>query len=329
MNDYPGTSNSQKMKTSNSKYKQKLNYIKNLIREYVHENAALLDELEEVQVQIIIRREERKFLLKKLCEYEPQTALDVQAHAKKIVSSKDVTTTHSNEPKKIKKNVTYSASSRKKKIQTCRKKIIQPIPVDSCGKPTFPIELGRLTIHSLGDVVFDKPDFHVQDAIYPVGFVSTRIYGSLRDPTVQCVYTCKVSCINDLPQFEISSDDGLLPITGYSPDACHSLLLQKINDALSLNVVSTRPRGNEFFGLSHPIVLNLIQSYPGTRKCTNYKWNRFEISKNSEPHNEDNDAGLSFEYLQRSINFCKYKMAPDILKKPDDFLIAKNLKRNH
>lgn len=38
----------------------------------------MVDELEEVQVNIIIRKEERKYLLRKLCEYEPQVALEVQ-----------------------------------------------------------------------------------------------------------------------------------------------------------------------------------------------------------------------------------------------------------
>lgn len=46
------------------------------------ENAALVDELEEVQVNIMIRKEERKYLLRKLCEYEPQVALEVQNCAK-------------------------------------------------------------------------------------------------------------------------------------------------------------------------------------------------------------------------------------------------------
>ncbi|KAJ8975328.1 hypothetical protein NQ317_008314 [Molorchus minor] len=64
------------------KYKEKLALLKQTIRDYVHENAALVDELEEVQMNIIIRKEERKFLLKKLCEYEPQIALEVQNAAK-------------------------------------------------------------------------------------------------------------------------------------------------------------------------------------------------------------------------------------------------------
>ncbi|CAH1971485.1 unnamed protein product [Acanthoscelides obtectus] len=69
------------------KYKQKLLYLKQMIREYVHENAALVDEIEEIQMKIIMRKEERKFLLRKLCEYEPQVVLEVQKASKDSVSS--------------------------------------------------------------------------------------------------------------------------------------------------------------------------------------------------------------------------------------------------
>ncbi|XP_015834846.2 transforming growth factor beta regulator 1 [Tribolium castaneum] len=300
------------------KYKEKLNYLKQLIREYVHENAALVDELEEVQTKIIIRQEERKFLLRKLCEYEPQVAAEVQNLAKAGFNQAACLDT-----KKGKKRPNADSDRKSKSRKNCRarKKIVQPVPLDNTGRPIFPIELGNLTIHCLGEVVSDRIEFHSEDVIYPVGFISTRSYGSLDDPTVKCIYSCKISEVNGLPRFEIEMDDNLSPIVGDTPDVCHSLLLQKINDALSLNVVSTRPRGNDFFGLSHPTVLNLLQSFPGSRKCVNYKWNKFEVSRSGDIYTEDNDAALSYEYLQRSINFCKYKMAPDILQKPSDEFI--------
>lgn len=309
-------------------YRQKLAVLKRMIVEYVHENAALVDELEEVQTQVIIRKEERKLLLRKLCEYEPQVAVEVQSAAR----GGPPTPTAVNDIKKNKKKPSEvsgvstserrasTSKPRRPSVKSNKKKYVQPIPLDITGRPIFPIELGRLTIHSLGEVVSERPEFHSEEAIFPVGYVSTRIYGSLKDPIIRCVYTNKISDDNGLPRFEIACDDGSPPIVGDTPDVCHSLLLQQINDALSLNVVSTRPRGNEFFGLTHPTVLHLIQSSTGTRKCTNYKWTRFEVSKSAEPTPDYNDAGLSYDYLQRSINMCKYKMAPDVLQKPSDFM---------
>lgn len=121
-------------------------------------------------------------------------------------------------------------------------------------------------------------------------------------------------------RFEIASDDNCPSIVGATPDVCHSMLLQKINEVLSLNVVSIKPRGNEFFGLTHPTVLNLIQSSPGTRKCVHYKWSKFEVSKNGDQYCEDADASLNYDCLIRSIDYCKYKMAPDVLQPPSNSL---------
>lgn len=89
----------------------------------------------------------------------------------------------------------------RKSSSKSRKKVVQPVPVDHNGKPVFPIELGRLTVHSLGEVVHNRLDFHSENAIYPVGYVSTRVYGSLKDPTQKCIYTCKISDMNDLPRY--------------------------------------------------------------------------------------------------------------------------------
>lgn len=94
-----------------------------------------------------------------------------------------------------------------------RKKLVQPIPLDSIGRPVFPIELGNLTIHSLGEVIFDRNEFHSEDAIYPVGYVSTRIYGNLKDPSSKCIYTCKISDSNGMPRYEKSTHCFLFSIS--------------------------------------------------------------------------------------------------------------------
>lgn len=63
-------------------------------------NAALVDQLESVQVQTIIRKEETKFLLKRLCQFEPHTESEVQAAARGSAGPSNVTPV---ETKKVKK----------------------------------------------------------------------------------------------------------------------------------------------------------------------------------------------------------------------------------
>jgi len=42
--------------------------------------------------------------------------------------------------------------SKKRKLADGSRKLVQPIPLDSSGRPVFPIVLGGLTIYSLGEV---------------------------------------------------------------------------------------------------------------------------------------------------------------------------------
>lgn len=73
----------------------------------------MVDELEDVQVNIIIRKEERKYLLRKLCEYEPQVAQEVQNCAKDGPTPRpNNTTTSSNS------NSDNNKKSRKKHLES-------------------------------------------------------------------------------------------------------------------------------------------------------------------------------------------------------------------
>ncbi|XP_044733512.1 transforming growth factor beta regulator 1 [Chrysoperla carnea] len=293
---------------SNLKYKKKYFELRNVIKNLVYENAALCDLVTDIQEKVNLVKEERKFLLLKLYQFDPSLL--------NISNPPDVN-------KKIKKRTNSDTPdikpSKRKPVLKIKKKLVQPIPLDSTGRPVFPISLGDLTIHSLGEVLTDRPEFHSEDVIYPVGFVSTRIYGSAKDPEKKCVYTCKIFDGGNGPKFEIAADSDLeAPIVGMSADYCHTQLLLLINSTIQEQVVSTRPKGNEFFGLTHSTVLNLIQSSPGTRKCVNYKWSKFEVSKHSEPITDDNDATLSYDSLQRSITFSKYHMVPEIKEEPPD-----------
>jgi F/Y-rich N-terminus/PHD-like zinc-binding domain len=52
--------------------------------------------------------------------------------------------------------------------------------------------VGSLTVHSLGKIVQDVDGFHVEDYIYPEGFVSTRIFWSMISPRTRTVYVLKI-----------------------------------------------------------------------------------------------------------------------------------------
>ena len=55
-------------------------------------------------------------------------------------------------------------------------------------------------------------------------------------------------------------------------------------------------KGPEFFGFCHPSVQHLIQSMPGARKCSQYKWLKFEVKKEGQMYMEA-DAAVSYSTL--------------------------------
>ncbi|XP_054260828.1 transforming growth factor beta regulator 1-like isoform X1 [Macrosteles quadrilineatus] len=304
------------------KYKRKYKFMKRAIKDVVFENAALCDQVTLMEEKILLVKEERNYLLKKLQMFNgitegeqnnfsrssPNVDHSIGSGTKKPLNKK-----RSSESTDSMKSASKAA---KKSPATKRKKVLHTIPLDITGRPKFPIKLGDLTVHSLGEVLADRPEYHTDDLIFPVGYCSTRTYGSLKDPEKQCVYTCTILDGGTSPRFEIVADSDLKVIGGYSLDECHAQLLQEINRVVGTEVVNTRGRGADFFGLSHPTIHHLIQSSPGVRKCHGYVWTKFDLSRASEglviP---EQDAALSYEALLRTINFTRTHL---IKQEPED-----------
>lgn len=49
-----------------------------------------------------------------------------------------------------------------------------------------------LTVLSLGRVIYDRPQYHTQRSIFPVGYRSQREHTSLLDPSQKGVYTSEI-----------------------------------------------------------------------------------------------------------------------------------------
>ncbi|XP_014204535.1 transforming growth factor beta regulator 1 [Copidosoma floridanum] len=289
----------------NLKYKNKLKKLKKLIKDIVVENSALCDEVSRMQENLVVVKEERLMLLRRLCQLQGEVDLGTLcAKSQMGSSSSPVANSDTHTPKKSAKKrssvETPDTKSKPKRSSKISKKVVQLIPLDVNGRPIFPISLGDLTVYSLGDVVTDRIAYHTEDLIFPVGYCSTRVYASLKDVRMKSLYTCKILDGGMKPRFEIVSDTDLdQPLVGSSPDECHLRLLATISPSLS----SVFPKGADFFGISHPTIQNLIQSSPGTRKLINYKPQKFEISKSSDitetnPAGEE-DPSLGFAALHR------------------------------
>ncbi|KAL7636329.1 UNVERIFIED_CONTAM: hypothetical protein RMT77_013088 [Armadillidium vulgare] len=333
-------------------YKQKLRKLKKFIRNIVLENAALCDSVAGVQEELALAIEERQYLLRKIMQIQLSTdqplhqdlkmlpdfdegekssqsrltddrltSLTVSPFKASFLKRKSLANNEGDKSNCSSNNNNGSnprSKSRWKKGAKVKRKC-PPIPLDSSGRPIFPLHLGRLTIHSLGDIVGDKEGYHTESMIYPVGFCSSRMYASLKNPQNQSLYTCTIKEGSNKPRFDIICDEDEVAFYGNSPSDCHSQILQKINMILGIDLLPTslgsteaEERGLRFFGLSHPSVHNMIQACPGARKCGKYKWIQFEVCR-SEAEAEgvlepDREASICHETLLRNIRFASSHM---------------------
>ncbi|XP_049634319.1 transforming growth factor beta regulator 1 [Suncus etruscus] len=321
-------------KSQNGKYRLKYLRLRKAAKATVFENAAICDEIARLEEKFLKAKEERRYLLKKLLQLQALTEGEVQAVAPSHSSSLPLAygvastvgtiqgtgpiagpSTGAEEPfaKKSKKErkekgkennklEVLKKTSKKRKLEAGARKPVQPIALDPSGRPVFPIGLGGLTVYSLGEIITDRPGFHDESAIYPVGYCSTRVYDSMKHPDQKCLYTCQVKDGGMLPQFEIvPEDDPQNAIVSSSADVCHAELLKTISVTLGKPPPDLLPSGADFFGFSHPTIQSLIQSCPGAQQCINYRWVKYDVCQPERQLSQElpeNDATISFDAFQ-------------------------------
>ncbi|KAJ8280903.1 hypothetical protein GJAV_G00060790 [Gymnothorax javanicus] len=331
-------------KNQSEKYRLKYLRLHKAAQAMIFENAALCDEVAHLEEKFVRAKEERRFLLKTLLQSQSlaegelfsvpstsshtpagytysstggaQSVLTANHDPGHVVSGGDESL--SKKPKKEKKErgrengkeeALKKVSKKRKVIEGGLRRLVQPIPLDCSGRPVFPIVLGGLTVYSLGEIITDRVHFHDESAIYPVGFCSTRVFASMKNPELHCLYTCQIKDGGSGPQFEIvPEEDPQNAIVATSALTCHTNLLKAIA-GMSRGKPLGRivPSGADFFGFSHPTIQNLIQSCPGARKCGNYRWVRFEVCRPGDgrlPHTlSEDDASINFEAFQRQHGY--------------------------
>ncbi|XP_066484787.1 transforming growth factor beta regulator 1 [Tiliqua scincoides] len=262
-------------KNQGERYRLKFRRLRRAAKVLVYENAALCDEIARLEAKYLRVREERRFLLARLLQAQALAEDEPPVPVISAVSQPSPEEPAVRKPRRERKGKENGrASKRRTASEPGTRRLVQPLPLDPSGRPVFPITLGSLTVYSLGEIVSDRPSFHTESAIYPVGYCSTRIFASAQRPVHRCLYTCQIKDGGAGPRFEIAPEDepGCV-VAGPTPDACHAQLLEAVGAA------QLEPAGAEFFGLSHPAIQHLIQSCPGARKCARYHWLRFEVCR--------------------------------------------------
>lgn len=277
-------------------------------------------------------KEERRLLLKRLLEQDSDLLMEELNSGKFQLNNNDsgVTITHTRRPykkranaegktKKTGKNASAAASAT---TGTDSEQKPFALSVGSNGEPANPISLGALCVHNLGRIVYDRPGFHTENRVYPIGFMSTRSYGHFNEPERKCIYTCRITDNGgERPNFEIASEsDNEFIITGETPDLCHAALIQTINNSPNIRSIDIRPEGDWFFGLTHPTVMTLLQGLPDIQRCANLK----ALSIDSFSLDKETNASVNYDALQRHIALSNYHTVLEVKEEPPDELLEQN-----
>lgn len=259
--------------------------------------------MSQVQESIVTVKEERRFLLRRLMDKDPDLTKEL---SKKQSSDSGGTTQSTRKP--------YKKRAKKQQGDVQPTEIIS---IDSNDGMAYPIDLGALKILSIGQVISDRPNYHTENCIYPSGFVSTRSYAHIKDKDGKSLYTCRITENGDFPRFEIipESDSDFI-IAAPTPDLCHAALIQTINENTGQNL-ELRAQGEWFFGLTHSTVTNILQNSQGIKKCTKFKGFNLNSSNSFDPNMSHS---VNYDAFEKDIAISNYHTVLEVKEEPPDEL---------
>ncbi|KAM3578618.1 hypothetical protein VKS41_009001 [Umbelopsis sp. WA50703] len=156
------------------------------------------------------------------------------------------------------------------------------IAKDGSGQYILPVEVDSWTVYDLGKVVWDRPAFHNQRYIYPVGYRVKKWYRSMVDPLNDTQYTCEILDGGKEPIFRLQADDNMDEV--FTGPTCTTVWTIAVRRAFAVRNMEYghNPVGPDFFGLRKNTIAKMIQDLPHAEKCKNYIWQNFEVGKTNK-----------------------------------------------
>ncbi|GAN04762.1 conserved hypothetical protein [Mucor ambiguus] len=160
--------------------------------------------------------------------------------------------------------------------QSVKTRRVQPIERDARGQPKLPQQIGVLTVHHLGTIVTNKPNYHNERYIFPVGYSVSRTYPSMVNPNSNTVITSSIIDGGDYPRFQVvAADMPHEPIIASSATGAWTVVVRRSNE-IRHREHSNSASGPDYYGFKHPTIAKLIQDLPGAKDLKQYVWQTFE-----------------------------------------------------
>jgi hypothetical protein len=153
-----------------------------------------------------------------------------------------------------------------------------PVPYDAEGNPILPLSLNMITVHRLGEVVYDRPAYHNKRYILPVGFTTSRSYLSVISPDSSMNYFSSILDNGPAPLYQVTPEGH--PEMGFQSTSTTGAWAAVAKAAAAIRGKDTAPSvsGPDYFGLANPTVSMLIERLPNADKCESYTPKKYEVS---------------------------------------------------
>ena len=143
------------------------------------------------------------------------------------------------------------------------------VPRDEQGNIIFPLQVNNsLTILSLGEIEVERPSYHTDRNIFPIGFKSIREHSSYKAAGERMQYLCEIFDGGAKPLFKVTPMENGVPDESQAidRDSCTGswiVICNKVNDLQKSRRSKVTVSGTDRFGLWDPNVIKLIHNLPG------------------------------------------------------------------
>ena len=140
----------------------------------------------------------------------------------------------------------------------------------------LPIRIGnKLVVNKIGHCVYDRPRFHCERYIYPVGFESMRQFTSIINPHERVWYRSSIRDDGgDGPIFRVEIPNTKYVFEGNAPSKPWSDVMREVDVSKKRHRMPCNKAmavsGPENFGLSAPAIRELMAKLPGADRCTRF-----------------------------------------------------------
>jgi len=176
---------------------------------------------------------------------------------------------------------------------------------DAQGQVVLPLDVNReFVVESLGAIVPRSP-FVTNKYIWPVGYRSSKQYVSMLNPSIQVKYTSQIIDAGGKPLFVVTaSDEPSNPIVAQSPSQAWRIVMKRTlgkggNSTSEHQRGKANINGTQHFGLSHPLVRELIRQLPLADKAHHVQTAIARVARNKKRKvfSSDEEEEVSVEEL--------------------------------